>query len=64
MADALDLGSSIFDVWVQVPPPAPQKGRSFCSYPFARWWLREPTENSNVGCRHLNFDAKRMLAFA
>ena len=25
MADALDLGSSIFDVGVQVPSPAPQK---------------------------------------
>ena len=24
MADTLDLGSSIIDVWVQVPPPAPK----------------------------------------
>ena len=24
LADALDLGSSVFDVWVRVPHPAPE----------------------------------------
>jgi hypothetical protein len=28
LADALDLGSSVFDVGVQVPPPAPICGSS------------------------------------
>ena len=42
MADTLVLGANVFDVWVQVPPPAPLKGHILfvCVLLILRWGLK------------------------
>lgn len=45
LVDALDLGSSVFDVWVRVPPSALTLGSMKCKL---IWYWRATTQKENL----------------
>ena len=45
LVDALDLGSSVFDVWVRVPPSALTLGSMKCNL---IWYWRPTTQKENL----------------
>ena len=63
LADALDLGSSVTDVGVQVPSSAPHSGnlRIAASFGEMSEWLKEPVLKTGDGSAVRGFESRSLL---